>query len=265
MHSSWKCIWTQSPNRVFSRPVGALECAFYWDSQFNGTADTLRMVTVEICDAAVQINSDTVGKAWTQLKQKFPLLAASVYEEPEDQGGWVRLEVQENIMVQNHEKEIIVLPPASSKDADRISDDFLHHKTPGEKQLSNDYLSRLYVMQDSGNSQIYHIVFLVSHVIADGIGYASILRNFLNFLTTFDKSGLSYSANSFEDRLCACIQASEDLVPYVDIPIAHQRWRRAIAFTIVNMRRKSLVGGHTLPQQRTASTPFTLQNHTLRP
>jgi hypothetical protein len=253
MYSSWKCVGTQSPNRIFSRPLGMTECGFYWDSQLNGTADTLRMINVEICDPAVHINLGTVGQAWIQMKQRFPLLAASAKEDSEDQGGWVRFEVQENRILQNYEKDIVFLPPASSKDADQISDDLLHHKTPEERQLSNDYLSRLYVIQDSDNKQCFHIVFLVSHIITDGIAHASILRNFLNFLTTPSKSAVAYDAKNFEERLRVCV-ASEDLVPSFGLPVARQRWRRAIALTIVNARRKSFIGGHTLPRQWTAST-----------
>ncbi|KAJ4472090.1 hypothetical protein J3R30DRAFT_3523033 [Lentinula aciculospora] len=68
----------------YERLLGPNELGFYWDSAYQGTADTLQHAIVEeISQSQSQLNiqcEENVRAAWVTLKTRYPLLGATIEE-----------------------------------------------------------------------------------------------------------------------------------------------------------------------------------------
>jgi hypothetical protein len=216
---------TQYPHRTFERPLGLTELGFYWDSNFEGTADTLQHAIVEI-EHPLLISVENITRTWIMLKHQFPLLGSYLAERRE--GEEVVFVVEEDRLDTCGPDEIAFQPISSLQEAQKFVDSAVN----GQRLLSNVLLARLFILPRTDEKARAHIVIHVAHCVTDGIANATLLRRFLDILS----SAPCDQAWKIEERLALAV-ASEDLVPTSTInATARKRWHRAIGHTLTSIR-----------------------------
>ncbi|KAJ7583480.1 hypothetical protein C8J56DRAFT_830760 [Mycena floridula] len=233
---------SQQDGRVFQRPLGALELGFHLDSLFARTADAFLDALVEILDGsrAEILQKDSIYEAWTSLKQKNPLLAAKT-----DRIHFILEETRLKSLVPD---EITFLSMGS---AEQVANFIEEAQNSPERLLSDELLARVFIVTRSDDDKYFHILVIIAHCITDAMSNATVIRDFLDFLS--DPSSAVYK---LEDRLALSL-AAESLDPALKLPLPRQRWRRAIGHVISSQRQAKLLGGHTLPRRVSISTSST--------
>jgi hypothetical protein len=232
----------QSGDRTFARPLGLNEHAFYWDSQFDRTADCIRHAVVEArADRANDLfGTGNVSRTWASLKQHFPLLG-SKFEEPAEGGGSVHFVVIEKTLRDTGPEELHFASIASFKEAEDLVDSLLD----GSMECPSNPLAQLYILRRTDQPNYFHIIFRAVHAITDGTSNINILRTFLDILSSpLD----SFEVPNLVDRLAMAVSVDE-LHPGLQSSLSVQRWRRAIVYVLHSIRlSKSKVRPFLLPR-----------------
>ncbi|RDB21134.1 hypothetical protein Hypma_011674 [Hypsizygus marmoreus] len=246
MNSPWT-LQSNVPTRIYERPLGLTELGFYWDCQFNGTADTLQHAIVEVLDSKHQhlFSIENVTRTWVALKQRFPLLGSRLAERRK--GGDMVFVIAEDRLGYCGPGEMSMQDASSLAEAEALADSAVN----GERLLSNELLARIVILRRTDQINQVHVLIHVAHCITDGIANASILRCFLDMLSSENGPGKW----DLEERL-ALAASSEDLAPGRQLNQARHRWQYAIGKTIASNRLARLKGGHSLPRRFTQLTPF---------
>ncbi|KAG5635532.1 hypothetical protein H0H81_010944 [Sphagnurus paluster] len=232
--------------RTYQRPLGITELGFYWDSKFDGTADTVQHGTVEILSPENQtvFSHDNITRSWIALKQQFPLLGAS-FEVVGDQVNFI---ISANRLEACNPEEISLQKVASQVEAERVADALVN----GDRVLSDDLLARIVILFRIDQISHVHILIHVGHSITDGMANATLLRTFLDIISS-SPDGIMWD---LEERLALALP-SNDLVPGIMLNKARFRWHRAIGQTISAIRMSKINGGHTLPRKFTHLSAYT--------
>lgn len=241
MASYWKQTQTQTGDSVFRRPLGNTELKFYWDTVFNGVAISIQHIELEpeATYAKDLFSKENLEKSWIRMKQRFPLLGASVEELPDSDA--VEFVVHERSLMLIRPEEVKYVTFTNSQDAKQLLDHLLND-TP---TLSNELLAQVWVGPQLDAQNRHHIFIPVAHHIIDGTGNSTLTKEFcqeISLLSTEERvNGIPLS-----ERLCALLPL-EALNANTGFSIARQRWRSAIAKVIYNIKMARLKGGHTLP------------------
>ncbi|KAJ7685261.1 hypothetical protein DFH06DRAFT_36539 [Mycena polygramma] len=227
--------WTPA-GHAYTRALGLNELGFYYDSHINGTADTVMHTIIRVMPQGQHcVAAGNFVRAWNALKAKFPLLAATVQINNERPQFFVAEERLQSIM----QGEISVSSISSLEDAEAAADAGLN----GERKLSDDLLARVIVLSRTDDASIYHVLINVAHLITDGVGNRSLLREFLNILSCPD----GHTGQDLEMRLSLAV-AAESLIPASKTSPARQRWRHAAGKIISKLQDAKRTGGQTLPR-----------------
>lgn len=216
-------FWTHTGSedrRVFTRPLGLNELRFYYDAHTNGTADMLMHVVTQLTPDAVPPD---VERAWLALKAKFPLLGATVRVH----NSLPQLVVAEERLRTIISDEISYYSISSAEEAYATAVAIPN----GERKLSDNLLARILVLSRTDDPSTLHVLINVQHLITDGVGNASVLKEFLNLLSAPDK----LMKPDLEARLSLAV-AAESLVPSFKMSVARQRWRRAAGHIISKLQ-----------------------------
>ncbi|KAI1795882.1 hypothetical protein LXA43DRAFT_989906 [Ganoderma leucocontextum] len=249
---SWSLLrHSPASGKTYARPLGLNEHSFYFDRVFNGTADIVWRYLVEDTDRAdgpALFNESNVCRAWSTLKQWYPLLGAHM----DDSRGVdaVRFVVSERNLSHHHPDEVNFLSTKSSEDVETYIWMLQRDKPTQDHHL----ISRLFIFKHEGQPGKYQVLIRVAHAIGDGISGATIARTFFDVLT----SPPALLPN-LEERLAMALPA-DVLNPIKKLSPPQQKWRRAIARVIFLNRRGKLAGGHTIPRtvtEKTYRTPST--------
>ncbi|PFH54286.1 hypothetical protein AMATHDRAFT_53176 [Amanita thiersii Skay4041] len=242
---------------IYSRPLGHTELGFYWDSLFNGTADSVKHLEVGVFgEAAASIfAAPNVERAWLVMKRKFPLLGAQLREHIDRRH--VHFTVSEDQLGRINLDELEFKEVSSEAEVQ----EFIFSLLNEPRRLSNELLARVSILPRTEKYQRQHVIFQSAHCITDGVSNYSFLRNFLNELVSPSLKGKW----SLQERLALSIPC-EDLFPSRKMTLARQRWRRAIANVIFQQKFKKLLNGHGLPRKFTSLTNITpaISNHITR-
>ncbi|KAF5380923.1 hypothetical protein D9615_004016 [Tricholomella constricta] len=235
--------------RIFVRPLGVTELGFYWDSKFNGTADTLQHAVVESIDPADQVlfSVENITRTWRSLKQQFPLLG-SFLEEPAGSRDPVSFVFAEDRLENCGPEEISFHSASSLSEAQEFADVVLN----GVRLLSSNLLARVVIISRTDQISHVHVLIHVAHCITDGIANATLLRSFLDILS----SSLTSTQWDIEERLALALPL-DVLLPDIALSRARNRWHRAIGQTLSSIRLSKITGGHTLPRIFTRLTAYT--------
>jgi hypothetical protein len=221
-------VLRDTTSRIYERPLGITELGFYWDSRFNGTADTVRYAIIDI-DAQGSIPStrlfgvDNVARTWVALKQQYPLLGSQLSE---------RQQREEVVFVVSEERlsrctpEEISFPSISSQlDLSSLGEleAFMDGMVNGRRLLSNELVARLFILIPTGRERRACVILHVAHCITDGISNATLLRSFLDILSSEPRT----VRWDLEERLTLAI-ASERLLGRTNSSKARQRWYYAV-------------------------------------
>ncbi|KAJ7109457.1 hypothetical protein C8R44DRAFT_986433 [Mycena epipterygia] len=225
--------------RVYTRALGLNELGFYYDGHINGTADTLMHTVIHVSpDAPSFIAPDNIARAWVSLKAQFPLLGATV----QLHNSVPQLIVAEDRLKGCVPGEIIFSSVSSAEEGEAAAVTIIN----GERKLSDELLSRILVLSRTDDASTYHVLINIAHLITDGIGNISLLKEFLTVLATPYPDG--HAVPDIEARLSLAV-AAESLVPTLKMSIARQRWRRAAGHIISRLQDAKRTGGHTLPER----------------
>ncbi|KAL0946605.1 hypothetical protein HGRIS_012803 [Hohenbuehelia grisea] len=227
---------TPSSSRVFERRLGYTELSFYYDSLPYGTSDSARHHIVHaLGERGIETFSlENVSRAWTEIKQYYPLIGAHVQMDSEGEGG--SFIVREDDLRACLPGEVNRGLVSSLNAVDELLQQIVH----GRRRLNGQLLAQLYVLERTDIAGHFHVVFHVAHIITDGMSNINLANRF------FDSLCSPLAPAELEDRLAIALP-TEILDPMVRLPIARQRWLRAISYAIREVRWAKLKGGHTLP------------------
>ncbi|KAJ7632700.1 hypothetical protein FB45DRAFT_512395 [Roridomyces roridus] len=205
-------FWTTHPGNVFTRELGRNEESFFRDLQFStGTADLHMHASISI---HLPISSYDFQRAWLSVKALYPLLGATV----DNESLPPKFVVQEERLRSVLPGEILRSSIPSADEARRMATALPN----GPRKLSKNELARLTILSQSDDASRVHVVISIGHLITDGVGNASLLKEFLNFLAT----GETRTTHDLAARLSLAV-AAESLVPSTRMSLPRQRWRHA--------------------------------------
>jgi hypothetical protein len=244
--ASWRQV-ESAEGTVFRRPLGLTELGFYWDTANNGVATTINHLELEV-EAGYEhvLSKDNLEVSWLRLKQRFPLLGASVEELPRSEHADFVL--AESTLRCIRPGEINYLDDLDSAGDAAAFADKLHNGPP---VLDNISLTRVWYGPEKGAPQKYHIYIPAVHHITDGIGNATITRELCRELASLSKN-TTVAGRPLSDRL-ELILPLEALGPGSKLSTPRRRWRLAIASVIRNARMAK-VAVSTLQESRSANS-----------
>ncbi|KAJ7449890.1 hypothetical protein FB451DRAFT_742944 [Mycena latifolia] len=220
---------------VYTRELGLNELGFYYDGHINGTADILMHTTVQVSpDAPNCVAPENLRRAWISLKAQFPLLSATV----QFHDSLPHFVVQEERLKTTVPGEMSCSSVSSTEEAHAAAVAAIN----GARKLSDNLLSRIVVLARTDDASIYHLLINVAHLITDGVGNTSLLKEFLDVLSLNGQV-----TPDIEARLSLAVSA-ESLVPTLKLSVARQRWRRAAGQIIAKLQDAKRTGGQTLPR-----------------
>lgn len=199
--------------------------------EFSGTADTIQQAELQATSAEV-FSATNVRRAWISLKQTFPLLGSRAERGIGTKD--VLFVVEEARLSEVATKEIHHRAVTSANDVSSIIDELIQ----GPRQLASDLPARLYILNRKDSSDRFHILLHVAHLITDGLANATVLRVFLDYLT----SPPFKQAPNLESRL-GMAMATESLHPSLALSVPRQRWRRAIAWVLTGIKMQKTKAG----------------------
>ena len=245
--SNW--ILRDETSRTYERPLGLTELGFYWDGKFNGTADMLRYAIVDIhsfIPSTHLFSVKNVTRTWVALKQRYPLLGAQISEYR--QRTEVVFNVSEELLNVCASEEISfksISSPLSLSSLGEV-EAFMETMVNEERLLSDELLARLFIFTPTDQRNRVCIVLHVAHSITDGIANASLLRSFLDILSS-EPSPIQWN---LEERLALAV-ASESLIGDANTTTARQKWHHAIGRTLASLRMQKMTV-HTILKIPTA-------------
>lgn len=212
---------------IYERPLGLLELGFYYDSVFEGTADTLQHTEIGIDPIKTKdiFSYTNISRTWINLKQQFPLLGARIEERDEDSIFFV---VEAENLRQSRSEEITFQDITSAQEAD----DTMKRIIVKERLLSNDLLARIFILRRTDVVDVFHVFLHVAHSITDGMSNITILKTFLNEVCRQDSPAQTWNLT----RQLALSEACENLYPQLRMNIAKRRWRLAVAKILATKR-----------------------------
>ncbi|EJD06372.1 uncharacterized protein FOMMEDRAFT_165199 [Fomitiporia mediterranea MF3/22] len=233
----------RSGSTVFRRPLGVTELTFYWDAVFNGVSTTIIYMALEATgDLSSEVfTRENIELSWIRLKQRFPMLAASVDELPGSE--CVEFVISEDSLYTVRDGEVNIIDDLQS--AEDVSNLTIELQN-GPPVLDNDIIAKAWIGQQKESPGLCHIFIAVAHCITDGMTGATLMREFCRELSSLSKES-RIMQKSLADRLSVLLSL-EALNPNNTLSPAQRRWRYAAARVIHNLRQAKFTGGHTLPQ-----------------
>lgn len=219
----------------FRRPLGPLELSFYWDTAFNGVAVLTNHLEFDVdssCEAALA-SREYVESSWIRMKQRYPLLGASVEELPGSEV--VEFVVKECALRFVRPGELNFLDTFNSvKDVNFFEEQLRN----GSTVLDNEFLARVWIGQQKDTPRRYHIFIPTVHFITDGIGNAMVARRLCQELSSLSKD-TALKGPPLAVRLESLLPA-EALSPVAKLSVVRRRWRLAISKVIQDRRLSRL-------------------------
>ncbi|KZV65109.1 hypothetical protein PENSPDRAFT_587382 [Peniophora sp. CONT] len=251
--------WTElaaeraSGGRVFTRLLGPTEVGFYWDGEFNGTADVTDHHAIAFTSPALRVDDPTADEArfravWIALKQRLPLLATRINES--DGGNTLAFVVSEHRTKSIMPNEFEYVAHAEEGQTKAAIE---RGRNGVPRRLSRELCSSITVLRRSKTE--YDLVLTTAHLIFDGMSSFFVARTLCDLLSRWPHS-LETPPPDLRLRL-SMSPSCDSLHPRHDMSPARLRWRRAIATVMSIQRVARLRGGQTIPSKRSPSTPHT--------
>ncbi|KAG2074885.1 hypothetical protein BDR04DRAFT_121881 [Suillus decipiens] len=244
---SWTLLDSTPGRRIFFRPLGTTETAFYRAGVLNNTADTVMHIHLRIIQANDEdIHSQSnIMRSWASVKRRFPLIAAEV-EEHEFGPCFV---IREEMVMNLRPEDVTFMEVNSFHHAECFVNDIMD----GPRRLSSQLLTRAYILRRTDKINHFHVVVVLAHCITDTAGTSTVIRTFFDTLS----SRIEPPYVPLGERV-HMYQALEDNLDSGDLPLVKRRWRRALGYAIDLVRMSQFKqGGHTIPGAFKESTPHT--------
>lgn len=217
--------------RTFTRPLGLNELGFYYDACFYLIADVYFHCEIETRGPHGDdlFHYDNVANAWIAVKQRYPLLGAKI----EGQFGSddVHFVVSEKGLAELTPAELFFDSMSSSEDVARLIEEMVR----GPPRNFHDLPNRLFIIRQLDTPNRWHVIFNFYHCSNDGTASANACCKFFDILAL----RITPLVPDLEERLAMVVPA-EDLNPTKKMRLPRQRWRRAIAYVLWNIRDSRL-------------------------
>lgn len=249
-------VWSriQGQKNSFTRPLGEVECAFYWDTVYRGISDTASQFTVESSQATADelFSCENVSGAWLVIKKLHPLLGATMQER--EDGSWVDFVIDEKRLHTLFKDELVFTSVSSEEEACHLVNKTLND----EPRLSNQLLCQLWIVSQTKQcppgKAVHHIIVHMRHSIMDGVSVYSMFKQFFDILCRRTVPSIYRPSVPLEKSL-EQHPSIDPLNPSKRLPIPVQRWKKAIATVMHNRRLLRMRGGYTLPQTNSDHIP----------
>jgi hypothetical protein len=234
--SNW--VLCDEASRTYERPLGSTELGFYWDGKFNGTADMVRYAIIDadgFIPSTQLFSVENVTRTWVALKQQYPLLGAQLSERRErTEVAFSVCEERLGICTSEEISFRSISSPLSLSSIGEV-ETFMEMMVKGERLLSDELLARLFIFTPTDQKNRVCIILHVAHSITDGIAMTTLLRSFLDILS----SEPSPSRWDLEDRLALAVPL-ERLVGDANTSTARRKWHYAIGRTLTSLRMRNM-------------------------
>ena len=239
LQETWKELASQG-GRCWARPLGNDEAAFYWDGEMNGACDFVLDidVTLEKQYQGLLQNRPTVERAWMDTKERHPLMAAEIVEHSDTD---IQFLVREERISSISQDEVEIQTVESLDGIPEIIEVLVN----GPRHLRSNMLASVLIVSVPGSPNVsehdqedyshFRLLFSVAHTIIDGMASWMVVATFLDALTRFSEP--AHPTRTIPDSL-GMVPAVDTLLVDHSASVARQRWRRAIAFTILMGRAK---------------------------
>ncbi|KAL5494922.1 hypothetical protein ACEPAI_384 [Sanghuangporus weigelae] len=232
-----------SNHATYRRPLGDTELGFYWDSVFNGTAITISHDELD-ADPDLEhhlLSELNVRRAWLRMKQRYPLLGASIDEL--DGSSTVEFIVDEESLQKHRPEEVCITEVDDVDGVEQITEKLLNGSSP----LSKSFLARVWVVNQRDVPCRHHIFICLIHSIMDGVASNTLTRELFQEISSLSDE-VKIKGVPLAERLLM-LAPIEDLYPIPGMSPARRKWREVTAKVILNIRITKQVGGHTLPKK----------------
>lgn len=249
--------WTPRPGapNILERRLDPTELSFYWDGKFHGTADSIQQAHVQVSDAITWdlFAPENIQRIWTILKRRHPLLGAQLDRGSDNEVFFV-IDTDSLGYTNALEKEVKYILNIPADAIAVVADEIIN----GPRQLSDNLLSRIYVIPHLQSSENYHLLIHVAHCITDGISNTLLLRSFLELLAT-PPDGQTPDVPAHLNLSVSSTQLS----PCLRLNPARQRWRRAVSSIIHANRMAKFSVGHSFMWRCSSQSVFSQGGHTI--
>jgi hypothetical protein len=232
MSTAYWISHSSSNGTIWRRPLGIAETAFYWDGILGGSTDAMQHNEVDVENSHLDVMSpENIRQAWLAVKRRCPLLAAQIIRKEDNE---LFFEVTEERVLSISEGELTIGHINFQEEISTFNESFM-----GPRQLTPKQNVKVIVKSSpksshhwGTNHSRYHIWLMDSHSICDGTANLGLFAAFMTMLTTPSQR---LTKESIGGRLSRTPDA-ETLHLNPAHSIARIRWRRAIAYALLEAR-----------------------------
>jgi len=223
--TGWAVSELEDNHPVFSRPLGLTEIGFAWDGKFNGTADCIQHLQLRLLNKhdEAMFSDANIIRSWLSLKRRYPMLCAQI----RSHDGGEKFFVEEKRVAGLNHGEVTFRSVPSAAEARQVPLDVLN----GTRPLSDEMLSRIYILRQMGDPCTLHVCIVMAHCIVDGTASTSIQRCLLDTLSSRNEA----PTMSLEERLSMVIPMEHRTTSW-ELSPAKRRWRQAIGYAVYQVR-----------------------------
>lgn len=222
---AWAVADDTPSRRIFTRPLDPIELCFFYDSKLAGTADLVENYLVVTGDPSL-FSPENISRAWVATKQIFPLLGAVVKELDSQTSSAIFVVSEVDLGIARPDDT--TLGRAQSEEEVHS---FVDRLISGPRQLSREFLARLYIYSRTDKPGHFHTLFHHSHPIIDGTSALAMIRTFFDILSLPPRK----TVPNLQARLYLCA-GMDSLSPNKHLPKAQIRWKWAAGQIIRQIR-----------------------------
>lgn len=244
-------VWTllsgkaESRDRVFSRPLGTIERAYYWDGAFDGVSDTVIHQVLEVVPGAVlSLRLESAREAWLAMKRRLPITSARIQTDATENALHF---VVEEPRIDKIDGELEWVEGGAGTAAQVV-----HAAMSGPRQLSEQKLAAITIVHEHESRNI-EIIYRIAHVITDGMGSSTLVRTFLNCMAMGQSQ---VQERDLAERLSMALSC-DFLLSSPTQSLAKRRWHSALARIISQRSLMAMQEGQSFPTRVTHTSGVT--------
>jgi len=165
---------------VWNRPLGVSEQAYYWESTMAGSSDVAQHNQIDVASPHLWVMDPVnIKRAWLSTKRRFPLLAAEIVREVDDE---LSFEVAEDRVRSILDGELEIGTLSSSDEIAPVTENFLN----GPRELAFNMMAKVKILalpkRGHRKNDYYirfHVWLITAHPISDGAANMSLFTTFM--------------------------------------------------------------------------------------
>lgn len=231
----WSCS-KEGDRNIWRRSLGSGESSFYWYSVQEGALDAVQYEELEVLEThSITMSRQNIEHAWLAVKKRYPLLAARTVRKTDEE---LLFEVDEQRIKTITEGELIVGELSSNEEVEFFKETFLC----GPRLLADEINVKVIIKGGPRRRPgwiSYHLWLIAAHTISDGAANMSLFTTFAEMLTC---PSSRVTKESVGERLAKVPDGGTLHHPH-GRSLAHRRWKRVIAFVLLEVRESHIKVG----------------------